>query len=125
MHDIWSGSGAVSYPAELSFATLQQTDCSEANHLGRSVAVISQPVGLQLVGVSPPAYSEIDQSPPPSYLEATGQINQPREEESSSIPDQREDDSYKKCEKRISCYCVAGVCLIFASYIIFRAVVSS
>lgn len=123
MHDIWSDSGAVSYPAELSFATLQQTACSEANHLGRSVAVVSQPVALQLVGVSPPAYSEIDQSPPPSYLEATRQINQPREEESSSIPDQREDGSSDKCWdkfKVVSLACLAGGCLAFAGYVILR-----
>ena len=124
MHDIRSDSGAVSYPAELNFAALPQTACSEANHLGRSVAVTSQPVTLQLVGLSPPAYSEIDQSPPPSYLEATRQINQPQEEEeSSSIPDQREEDPADKCRRKLkefSISCLAGGCLAFATYIIFR-----
>ena len=125
MHEIQSNGGAAGYPAGLSFATLEQTASSRVNHLGRSVAVAPQPVVLELGYLSPPAYSEIDRAPPPPYLEATGQINCPREEESTSILNQREDDSNRKFQKKITCYLVTGVLLVLASYITFRAVVTS
>ena len=125
MHEIRSNSGSVGCPAVLSVATLEQTASSEVNHLGHSVVVISQPVALQFGNLSPPAYSEIDQAPPPSYQEATGQINQPRDEESSPIPDQRGDEDYRKFEKRAACCWVTSACLIFASYITYRAIVST
>lgn len=125
MREIQSNGGAAGYPAGLSFATLEQTASSRVNHLGRSVAVAPQPVVLELGYLCPPAYSEIDQAPPPPYLEATGQINRPREEESTSIPNQPEEDSYRKFQKRITCYFVTGVLLILASYVTYRAVVTS
>ena len=125
MHEIRSNSGSVGCPAVLSVATLEQTASSEVNHLGRSVVVTSQPVALQFGNLSPPAYSEIDQAPPPSYQEATGQINQPREEESSPIPDLWVDEDSRRCDKRISCCCVTSAFLIFASYIAYRAIVST
>lgn len=125
MHEIQSNGGAAGYPAGLSFATLEQTASSRVNRLGRSVAVAPQPVVLELGYLSPPAYSEIDQAPPPPYLEATGQINRSREVESTSIPNQPEDDSYRKFQKRIACYFVTGVLLILASYVTYRAVVTS
>ena len=125
MHEIQSNGGAAGYPAGLSFATLEQTASSRVNHLGRNVAVAPQPVVLELGNLSPPAYTEIDRAPPPSYQEATGQTNRSREEESTSIPNQQEDDSYRKFQKRITCYFVTGVLLIFASYITFRAVMTS
>ncbi len=102
---------------------LEQTASPGVNHFGRSVAVAPQPIVLELGNLAPPAYSEIDHAPPPSYLEATGQVNQPREEESSSIADQREDDSADKCWKNfkeLSLSLMAGGCLAFATYIIFR-----
>lgn len=133
MHEIRSNNGAVGYRAGLSFATLEQTASSGVNHLGRSVAVAPQPVVLELGNLSPPGYSEIDRAPPayseighappPSYQEVTRQINQPLEEESSSIADWPEDDSADRCWKRfkdISLICLAGGCVAFATYIIFR-----
>ena len=125
MHDIQGNRGAAGYPAGLSFAMLEQTASSGVNHFGRSVAVAPQPIVLELGNLAPPAYSEIDHAPPPSYLEATGQINQPREEELSSIPDQRGDNSTDKCWnsfKELSLSCMVGGCLglAFATYIIFR-----
>ena len=121
MHEIQSNSGAAGYSAGLSFAMLEQTASFRVNHFGRSVAVTPQPVVLELGNLAPPAYSEIDQDPPPSYLEAAGQ--QPRAEESSSILDQWEDNSADKCWKNfknLSLSCLVGCCLAFGTYIIFR-----
>ena len=89
MDGVQSNNRVNNCPAELSFSALQQTADAEVSHLGRSVAITSQPVTLQLDNMSPPAYSEIDRDPPPPYHEATRQNALPPEEERSPAQPRR------------------------------------
>ena len=114
MHQIQSVSGG--YPAELCFASPQQT--AGASHLGRDVTIISQPVMLQLEDVSPPPYSEIVHTPPPSYLDATGQNACPQEVEVVSVSAQRgvgypsaDPSNCLDGEKKVLGFCGAGLCV--------------
>ena len=117
MDGIQSNNRMHDSPAEMSFSALQQTADAEASHLGRSVAVTSQPVTLQLDNMSPPAYSEIDHNPPPPYLGVTRQNALPPEEERSSAAPRRRvevsnDESFKCPDKdEIIAYSIVGVCV--------------
>ena len=116
MDGVQSNNRVNNYPAELSFSALQQTADVEASHLGRSVAVTSQPVTLQLDNMSPPAYSEIDRDPPPSYHEVTRQNALPPEEERSPAQPRRrvEASDNEGCRlpdrDKMIAYCLLGGC---------------
>lgn len=117
MNGVQSNNRTNDCPAELSFTALQQTAVVEASHLGRSVAITSQPVTLQLDDMSPPAYSEIDRDPPPSYLEVTRQNVLPPAEERSPVPPRRRvevsNNEGCKCPDRdeMIAYCLLGGCV--------------
>ena len=125
MHGVQSSNRVNDCPAELSFAALLHTaDAEASSHLGRSVAITSQPVTLQLDNMSPPAYSEIDRDPPPSYLEVTRQNALPPEEERSPAQPRRrveasDNESCKLPDKDdVFAFCLVGGCaaLLFCSF---------